>query len=160
MRAFLSYAAPVASGLLFGIGLILSGMSDPQRVLGFLDVAGAWNPALAFVMGGAVAVTMPIFAYVRRNGRTLLDAPLALPDRRSITPDLVGGSALFGVGWGLSGVCPGPGVVLAAAGSWQALLFVGAMIAGMWLSDSLPRRAGRRGHASAGTDPSAATTCG
>ncbi|MFA5938731.1 MAG: YeeE/YedE family protein [Sinimarinibacterium sp.] len=145
MRAILSYALPVVAGLLFGFGLILSGMSDPQRVLAFLDVFGAWNPALAFVMGGAVAVTLPVFAFARRRARTLLGTPLALPDRRTITPNLIGGSALFGLGWGLSGVCPGPGVVLAATGSWQALGFIGAMIAGMLLSDGLPlRRAAER----------------
>ncbi|MEQ1438485.1 YeeE/YedE family protein [Fontimonas sp. SYSU GA230001] len=137
MRTTLSFVLPAFAGLLFGFGLILSGMTDPRNVLGFLDVAGAWNPALAFVMGGAVAVTLPMFAWARRRGRALLGAPLALPDRRSITPGLIGGSALFGLGWGLSGVCPGPGFVLAATGSWQALLFVAAMVGGFWLSDAL-----------------------
>lgn len=151
MRKILSSLLPLAAGLLFGFGLVLSGMSDPQRVLGFLDVAGAWDPALAFVMGGAVAVTLPVFAFARRQGHTLLGQPLALPDRRHITLNLVGGSALFGLGWGLSGVCPGPGVVLGATGSWQALVFIAAMIVGMWFSDGLPqKRAAGRGNDAAG----------
>lgn len=159
MRAILSYALPVVAGLLFGFGLILSGMSDPQRVLAFLDVFGAWNSALAFVMGGAVAVTLPVFALARRRARTLLGAPLALPERRQITPDLIGGSALFGLGWGLSGVCPGPGVVLAATGSWQALAFVAAMIAGMWLSDGLPQKRAVESKGD-GVGGATATSCG
>lgn len=142
MRRTLGYLLPAAAGLLFGIGLILSGMSDPQRVLAFLDVFGAWNPALAWVMGGAVAVTLPAFALVRRRRRSLLNGALQLPDRGVITPALVGGSALFGLGWGLSGVCPGPAVVLAATGAWQAVLFVAAMVAGMRISDRLSQSSG------------------
>ncbi|MBL6752104.1 MAG: hypothetical protein ISP90_16405 [Nevskia sp.] len=121
---------PFASGLLFGFGLIVSGMTDPLRVQAFLDVAGHWNPALALVMGGAVAVTLPAFAYLRRGGRTLA-GPAALPDRTALTPPLLAGSALFGIGWGISGVCPGPGIVIAAAGSLPALMFVASMVAGM-----------------------------
>lgn len=139
MRTLVASLAPLASGLLFGIGLIVSGMTDPQRVLGFLDLFGAWNPALALVMGGAIAVSLPAFAYARRHGRTPLGLDFALPDRRTITPQLLGGSALFGLGWGLSGVCPGPGVILAAGGTGPALLFLGAMIGGMLLSDWLPQ---------------------
>lgn len=156
MRRLTHSALPLLAGLLFGFGLILSGMSDPQRVLGFLDVFGTWNPALALVMGGAVAVSLPAFAIARRRGRTLLDAPLRLPDRRTITPGLVGGSALFGLGWGLSGVCPGPGVVLAATGAWEAILFVAAMVAGMLLSDRLSRPSAEDTSVAAG----AAADCG
>lgn len=134
-------AIAFVSGLLFGLGLILAGMTDPSRIIDFLDVAGPhWNPALAFVMGGAVLVTLPAFAYVRRRGRTLTGAAVVLPDRRTITPRLVLGSALFGVGWGLSGVCPGPGVVIAATGAWQPLLFVLSMLAGMGLYAVWARR--------------------
>ncbi|MDB5986203.1 MAG: hypothetical protein JWR16_1256 [Nevskia sp.] len=124
---------PFASGLLFGFGLILSGMTDPLRILAFLDVAGSWNPSLAFVMGGAIAVTFPAFAYARRRGHTLAGEALQLPDRTTLTPRLVIGSALFGVGWGLSGVCPGPALVIAAGGAAAPLLFVASMLVGMAL---------------------------
>jgi len=122
---------PFASGLLFGFGLMVSGMTDPLRVQAFLDVAGQWNPALALVMGGAVAMTLPAFAWVRRGRETLAGA-VTLPDRAQLTPRLVVGSALFGIGWGLSGVCPGPAIVdVAAGGGWGFVLFVGAMGVGM-----------------------------
>lgn len=140
MGAFIAFA----SGLLFGIGLLLSGMTDPQRILAFLDVAGtAWNPALALVMGGAVGVALPVFAYARRQGNSLAGQALARIDRRSITPRLVLGSALFGVGWGLSGICPGPGLLIALSGQWQALLFLASVALGIFLYRAflLPRTA-------------------
>ncbi len=127
-----------AIGLLFGLGLVLSGMSNPAVVLAFLDVAGDWNPALAFVMGGALLVAAPAYAFARRSGRTLTSAPLALPAQHDITPALVIGSALFGMGWGLSGFCPGPVIVAAATGKPVVLVFVASMAAGVglqrWLS--------------------------
>lgn len=122
-----------ASGLIFGIGLLLSGMTDPQRILAFLDVAGAWNPALMLVMGGAVGVALPVFAYARRRGNSLAGLALARIDRKTITPRLVLGSALFGVGWGLSGICPGPGLLIALSGQWQPLLFLASVAAGIFL---------------------------
>lgn len=128
---------PLLSGLLFGAGLIVSGMTDPLRVIGFLDVAGQWNPALALVMGGAVLVTLPAFAWARRGGRTVFGDALNLPERRAITRPLVSGSILFGIGWGLSGVCPGPGLLLAAGAGRDALLFAASMLAGMFISDLL-----------------------
>ncbi|MDD3764017.1 MAG: hypothetical protein PHP86_12080 [Nevskiales bacterium] len=140
MTRFLQLIVPLLSGLLFGIGLILSGMTDPQRVLGFLDVFGQWNPALALVMGGAVLVSAPAFAYARRNGRTVFGLQLSLPDRRTLSRPLVIGSLLFGLGWGLSGVCPGPGLVLVTGGTWEAGLFVASMIGGMLISDLFERR--------------------
>ena len=121
-----------AAGLLFGIGLLLSGMTDPQRILAFLDVAGAWNPALALVMGGAVGVALPVFAYARRHGNSLAGQALARIDRKAITPRLVIGSALFGVGWGLSGICPGPGLLIALSGQWQPVLFLASVAAGIF----------------------------
>lgn len=132
-----------ASGLLFGIGLLLSGMTDPQRILAFLDVAGAWNPALALVMGGAVGVALPVFAYARRHGNSMAGQALARIDRKTITPRLVIGSALFGVGWGLSGICPGPGLLIALSGQWQPLLFLASVAAGVYLYRAvlLPRNA-------------------
>lgn len=122
------------AGLLFGGGLLLSGMSNPSVVLGFLDVAGQWNPALVFTMAGAIAVSAPAFSFVRRQHRTLRGEATTLPGRTRIDVPLVVGSAIFGVGWGLSGICPGPGLVLLAGGSIQAIVFVAAMAAGMLLS--------------------------
>lgn len=124
---------PFASGLIFGIGLLISGMTDPQRVLAFLDVTGAWNPALALVMGGAIAVTLPAFAYARSRGHSVAAQALAKIDRKSITPRLVIGSALFGVGWGLSGICPGPALIIATSATWQPLLFLTSVVGGIVL---------------------------
>lgn len=122
-----------ASGLIFGIGLLLSGMTDPQRVLAFLDVAGQWNPALALVMGGAVMVALPVFAWARRHRDTVGGQALRYIDRATITPRLVIGSALFGIGWGLSGICPGPGIVILTGGQWQPLLFMASVAVGIGL---------------------------
>ena len=128
----MSRMIPLIAGLLFGFGLVLSGMTDPARVLGFLDVAGNWNPALALVMGGAILIALPAFRYARRGGRTLIGAEsIVLPDRQTITPQLIGGAALFGVGWGLSGVCPGPALVIATGGQWPSLIFLAGMLVGM-----------------------------
>jgi uncharacterized membrane protein YedE/YeeE len=121
------------SGLLFGLGLILSGMSNPAKVMAFLDLGGTWDPSLAFVMGGAIAVAAPAFAWARRRRQTLLDTPLDLPAKTGIDRRLVSGSLLFGAGWGLAGFCPGPALVTAAAGFPGALLFAAAMLAGMAL---------------------------
>ena len=118
-------------GLLFGLGLILSGMTDPGKVLGFLDLAGQWDPSLALVMGGAIAVGVLAFALARKRTRNLLGGALRLPSAGPIDRRLVLGAFTFGVGWGLAGFCPGPAVVSMASGQWQALLFVAAMVAGM-----------------------------
>ena len=104
--------ASAVFGLIFGLGLLISGMVDPAKVLGFLDVAGRWNPQLAFVMGGAVLTAWPAFHLARRRGQTLFGEPLTLPKRWPVDRRLVGGAALFGIGWGLVGVCPGPSIVL------------------------------------------------
>lgn len=119
------------SGLVFGVGLIVSGMADPAKVLGFLDLAGLWDPSLAFVMGGAIGVGAVAFAAVKKRKQSLLGAPMQLPVSTSLTPRLVLGSLAFGVGWGLAGFCPGPALVSAAAGYGKAILFVVAMLAGM-----------------------------
>jgi len=126
-------------GLIFGLGLILSGMTDPARVIGFLDVAGDWNPSLAVVMAAAIAVALPAFAVARRRGQSLLGEPIRFPDRFRIDRRLTLGAALFGVGWGLSGMCPGPAIVLLGAFPASAAIFVGAMIAGIWLADWVGR---------------------
>jgi uncharacterized membrane protein YedE/YeeE len=111
-----------AAGLVFGIGLILSGMTDPAKVIGFLDVTGTWDPSLAFVMAGAIAVAF--FAFARA---------LQLPERRDIDARLVGGSVVFGIGWGLAGFCPGPAIVAFGGGFDKATVFLIAMLAGMLL---------------------------
>ena len=119
------------AGLIFGIGLIVSGMTDPGKVIGFLDIAGNWDPSLAFVMGGAILVGVFAFAVARRRTQSFLGGAMQLPDRRDVDARLVAGSALFGIGWGLAGFCPGPALVSLASGQEKAALFVAAMLAGM-----------------------------
>ena len=128
-----------AVGLLFGWGLLISGMPDPGKVIGFLDLAGAWDPSLAFVMGGAVLVGLVAFTLARRRTLTLLGGALHLPTRQDIDRRLVVGGLMFGAGWGLAGFCPGPALVSMAAGHGQAVLFVGAMLAGMGLYELFDR---------------------
>ncbi|MDT8279230.1 MAG: DUF6691 family protein [Erythrobacter sp.] len=122
---------PLASGTIFGAGLALGGMTDPARVRGFLDLFGEWDPTLAFVMGGAVLVMAAAWVVQRQMLRPLFAEGFALPDRSDITPRLVGGSALFGVGWGIAGLCPGPGFAALVIEPVSAAVFVAAMLAGM-----------------------------
>jgi uncharacterized membrane protein YedE/YeeE len=137
-------AASAALGLLFGIGLLVSGMANPAKVLGFLDLAGAWDPSLAFVMGGAVAVGLVGFRLAGRRTESVLGLPMDLPRRREIDRRLVLGSLAFGVGWGLAGFCPGPALVALGTGYMGAAVFVAAMLAGMWTFQRLQRRAETR----------------
>lgn len=132
--------AALLAGLLFGLGLIVSGMVDPAKVLGFLDLAGAWDPSLALVMAGAVAVGAIGFATASRRSRSLLGAPMRLPVSRRVDRRLVLGSATFGAGWGLVGFCPGPALTAAGMAEPKALLFVAAMLTGMGLYEALERR--------------------
>ncbi|MFC5463006.1 DUF6691 family protein [Massilia niabensis] len=127
----MQYVCVLGVGLLFGIGLIVSGLADPAKVLNFLDLAGAWDPSLLFVMAGASAVAAVGFRLARRRGQSLLGAPLRLPAPGAIDRRLVLGSVAFGVGWGLSGFCPGPALVAIGAGYAEALIFGAAMVAGM-----------------------------
>lgn len=127
------------SGLVFGIGLIVSGMANPAKVLGFLDVAGNWDPSLAFVMTGAIAVGVVAFAVARRRAVSLLGGDMKLPANRRLDARLVGGSLLFGIGWGVAGFCPGPGLVALGMGEAKAVLFAGAMLAGMGIFELLER---------------------
>ena len=127
-----------ASGLLFGLGLIVSRMVDPAKVLGFLDIVGNWDPSLAFVMGGAVAVSALGYRLAKRRGRPVLAPRLEIPTRRDLDPRLISGAALFGVGWGLVGLCPGPALTALTFGPWQVFVFVAAMIAGMALFRLVP----------------------
>ncbi len=124
----------LAVGLVFGLGLCLSGMYQPAKVIGFLDLAGDWDPSLAFVMGGAIAVAAPAFALARRGRAAWLGGAIDLPTAQAIDAPLVVGSAIFGVGWGLAGVCPAPGVVDLGFFSPSAMIFVAAMAIGMLAS--------------------------
>lgn len=137
----MAFLTALIAGLLFGAGLLLSRMCDPQRVLAFLDVAGQWNPALAFTMGGAVLVAMPAFYFVRKRHVDLFGTATTLPDRFKITARLLGGSAIFGVGWGLSGICPGPGLLLLTGGTTQSAVFVAGIVAGFFVSSALDEAA-------------------
>lgn len=120
-----------AAGLVFGLGLLLSGMANPEKVLGFLDLAGRWDPSLALVMAGAIGVGLPVFWFARSREQSLLGGRIELPTRRDIDRPLVIGSLVFGVGWGLAGFCPGPAVVATGAGEPKALVFTVAMLVGM-----------------------------
>lgn len=125
--------AILLSGILFGAGLTLGGMTDPARVRGFLDLFGDWDPTLAFVMGGAVIVMAIAWQFQPKLARPVFANAFALPSRRDLTPKLVGGSALFGIGWGVAGLCPGPGIAALAIEPISAAIFVAAMLAGMFL---------------------------
>ncbi|APX92432.1 hypothetical protein BWR19_05470 [Halomonas sp. 1513] len=126
--------AGYVAGLLFGLGLAISGMTDPARVLGFLDLFGAWDPTLMFVLGGAVATTFIGYRLVWARGRPLLESAFQLPTRRDLDARLLGGAALFGIGWGLSGYCPGPAVASIAGLSWPLAAMLAAMVAGWYLA--------------------------
>lgn len=123
------------SGLVFGFGLVISGMTQPAKILGFLDIFGVWDPTLAFVMGAALAVSLPGFYFARRRERPLLTARFRWPTRSEINAPLIAGAALFGIGWGLVGLCPGPAIVNLATFLPQILVFVVAMGAGMLALD-------------------------
>ena len=127
----------LVAGLVFGIGLIAGGMVDPAKVQGFLDVTGAWDPSLAFVMGGAIAVGVGAFALAKGRQRAWAGLPIDLPAAGGIDARLIAGGVVFGIGWGLAGYCPGPAVVALGAGSAPALWFVPAMLAGMLVHDEL-----------------------
>jgi uncharacterized membrane protein YedE/YeeE len=126
-------------GLLFGLGLILSGMSDPAKVLGFLDLAGNWDPSLAFVMGGAVLIGSLAFPFVTKRSKSILGDPMRLPTATKIDRRLVLGGLTFGVGWGMAGYCPGPALASLAQGGIKPMLFVIAMLAGMGVFELLER---------------------
>lgn len=133
--------AALAAGLLFGLGLGFAQMIDPQRVIGFLDIFGIWDPTLAFVMGGAVLVTLISFRLILRRPTPLLSRKFFVPTRSDIDRPLVLGAVLFGVGWGLGGYCPGPAVAALSLGSANPFLFIAAMIVGSLAHKTLARRA-------------------
>lgn len=131
-------------GLLFGLGLLLSGMTDPAKVLGFLDLFGTWDPSLALVMGGAIAVGFFAFALARKRTTNFLGGALHLPKSSQLDRRLVIGGLTFGAGWGLAGFCPGPGIVAMASGESKAALFVAAMVVGMVIFEIAERTGLRR----------------
>ena len=128
------------AGLVFGLGLMVSGMANPAKVLGFLDLAGRWDPSLALVMAGAIAVGSVAFLLAKNRTRSLLGAEMKLPTAHNVDPRLALGSALFGIGWGIAGFCPGPGLVGLGMGQPKALVFVVAMLLGMVLFEVIGKR--------------------
>jgi hypothetical protein len=138
-RALQPFFALLA-GTLFGLGLAISGMVNPAKVLAFLDLAGAWDPTLAFVMLGALAVTTPAFRFVLKRRSPWLAADFSIPAKKDLDPRLVLGAALFGVGWGIAGLCPGPALTDLVTGRMEIVAFVAAMLGGMLLHDALQAR--------------------
>jgi uncharacterized membrane protein YedE/YeeE len=137
----MAYAfASLLAGLVFGLGLLISGMANPDKVLGFLDLAGPWDPSLALVMVGAIMVGVVGVAVARRRTLSFLGTSISLPTNTRIDKRLVFGGLTFGVGWGLAGFCPGPGLVALGAGELKALVFVAAMVAGMAVFEVIERR--------------------
>jgi len=138
MRIFYSYIA----GLLFGLGIAISGMANPAKVLNFFDLAGSWDPSLAFVMGGALVVTLLGYRFVLKRPSPLQSAAFHLPQARQIDRKLLAGSAVFGVGWGIAGFCPGGALPVLGLGDTNVLIFVGAMVAGIVLAKIVTSKSG------------------
>lgn len=133
MRIFISYLI----GLVFGVGISISGMANPAKVLNFFDVAGTWDPSLAFVMGGAVVVTFLGYRFVLKRPAPLMSAHFYLPERRDLDLPLIGGSAVFGIGWGIAGFCPGGALPALGTGRTEVIVFVGALLAGILLTKAM-----------------------
>ncbi|MDY7559637.1 YeeE/YedE family protein [Pseudomonas sp. 10B1] len=128
------------AGLLFGFGLLLGGMANPGKVLAFLDFTGAWDPSLGLVMVGAIGIAIGPLTWARHQSRSLLGRPMQLPVKRELDSRLIGGSLLFGIGWGIAGICPGPAVTMLMTGRWQIVVFILAMLVGMLLFRALEKR--------------------
>ena len=141
MRALIALLA----GLIFGLGLLLAGMANPAKVLGFLDLTGTWDPSLALVMVSAIAVAALPFGWAKRQKCSLLGEAMQLPQKRGLDRRLITGSLTFGTGWGIAGICPGPAIVGLGAGFWQAGVFLGAMLTGMIFFEVLERFTGKVG---------------
>jgi uncharacterized protein len=133
----MSFLVNLALGLLFGVGLVVSGMADPAKVLNFLDLFGTWDPSLAFVMGGAVLVAFVGYRLVLKRNEPIVGGTFHLPTRRDIDQRVIVGPAIFGLGWGIGGFCPGPALTALGLGATGTLAFVPAMIIGMWLARML-----------------------
>ena len=139
MKSHINVLSALVAGLVFGIGLIFAGMTDPSKVIGFLNVAGKWDPSLAFVMGGAIFVGLFAFRKAKRRDTSFLGELMRIPTSQVITKPLVIGSVLFGAGWGLGGFCPGPGITALGTGNPKAAIFVIGMVAGMLIFEWLTR---------------------
>ncbi len=139
----MAIVSALLAGLVFGVGLLISGMADPAKVLNFLDIWGTWDPSLAFVMGGAIAVAMPGFRLVGRRARPYFSAAFQMPARTDIDARLVTGAGVFGVGWGLGGFCPGPALAAVPLFAGGTMVFVPAMLAGMWLASAVTGSLGK-----------------
>ncbi len=131
------FISSLLAGLVFGIGLILSGMTNPAKIIGFLDFTGKWDPSLVFVMLGAIFVSFFAFRIAEKKSSTVLGQPISIPSKKDLDARLIAGSAIFGIGWGLAGYCPGPGLASIATGGLQPILFVIAMLVGMALYEAL-----------------------
>lgn len=134
------YLILLAIGILFGLGLSVSGMINPAKVLNFFDIAGSWDPSLAFVMGGALLIALPGYRWIFRRGRPIIDVDFDLPLKQAVDMRLILGAAIFGLGWGLVGLCPGPALAGIGTGSIDILIFVIALIAGIFLSRFATRK--------------------
>lgn len=145
MRLIVTYLI----GLIFGVGISISGMANPAKVLNFFDVAGIWDPSLAFVMGGALAVTFVGYRYVLRRPAPVLSAAFQLPTRRDLDLPLIGGSAVFGVGWGIAGFCPGGALPALGTGVTDVFLFTGALMVGIFVAKLAQNRISQRAQAPA-----------
>ncbi|MCK9744265.1 DUF6691 family protein [Pseudomonas syringae] len=128
------------AGLIFGFGLLLAGMANPAKVLAFLDVSGTWDPSLALVMAGAISVAVVPLNWARRSRQSLLGASMQLPVKTQLDARLIVGSLVFGIGWGIAGICPGPAVATLLTGHWKILIFLLALLAGMYLFSALEKR--------------------
>jgi len=135
MRKHFDLISQYLIGVLFGFGLLISGMTNPQKILNFLDLSGLWDPSLLFVMGGAVLVGLGGFYLLRKRSQAFFGGALHMPARRDVSKPLLIGSMIFGVGWGIAGFCPGPALVAVGAGQSKAFVFVIAMLAGMWICE-------------------------
>jgi uncharacterized membrane protein YedE/YeeE len=130
-KPFLHSIFALSSGITFGLGLILAGMSNPSKVLAFLDITGLWDPSLMFVMGGAIGVGVVAFAFAKKRTMAILGDVMYLPSKHDIDSKVMLGGVIFGIGWGIAGICPGPALVLLGAGSKQGIIFVIAMLIGI-----------------------------
>jgi uncharacterized membrane protein YedE/YeeE len=151
-RTHLQSAVALVAGTLFGFGLVLSGMTQPTKVIGFLDVFGQWDASLMLVMGGAIAVHFPVYRLIKGRPSPLFAERFTLPTRRDLDAKLLAGAVLFGLGWGLGGFCPGPGVVSLAGGGWAVATFVAAMLVGLFATARVEAALSRRGKAPSQSD--------
>jgi uncharacterized membrane protein YedE/YeeE len=131
-------------GLIFGVGIAISGMINPAKVLNFFDIAGTWDPSLIFVMGGALITTFIGYRFVLRRPAPVIEAKFLLPTARDIDARLVGGSAVFGLGWGIAGFCPGAALPALGSGKWEVAAFIAALVAGIWVARMAQARSATR----------------